>query len=246
MHLDERLHSRRDVQRQRWHPDDLGGFLERHQLGNSTDSQPSGATTDLALTGVACTSSSACTAVGTFTTLGSFPMMLAERWDGTSWALQTIPNPPNATDSGLAGVSCTATSACTAVGTYRDLAGNQLTLAKGWNGTSWTIQPAPTGATGSLTGVSCTSASACTAIIGAVCTLTCGVHPALRNIAGTPGMVAERWNGTSWAIQSIPNPTGGNNRISCRNRGWCHRFGRGGQSPPSESIASAITAQGEW
>ena len=35
-------------------------------------------------------------------------------------------------------------------------------------------------------------------------------------------------------------------RISCRNRGWCHRFGRGGQSPPSESIASAITAQGEW
>jgi hypothetical protein len=34
--------------------------------------------------------------------------------------------------------------------------------------------------------------------------------------------------------------------ISCRNRGWCHRSGRGGQSPPSESIASAITAQGEW
>jgi hypothetical protein len=35
-------------------------------------------------------------------------------------------------------------------------------------------------------------------------------------------------------------------RISCRFRGWCHRPGRGGQSPPSESIARAMTAQGEW
>jgi hypothetical protein len=34
--------------------------------------------------------------------------------------------------------------------------------------------------------------------------------------------------------------------ISCRNRGWCHRPGRGGQSPPSDSIASAITAHGVW
>ena len=35
-------------------------------------------------------------------------------------------------------------------------------------------------------------------------------------------------------------------RISCRFRGWCHRPGRGGQSPASESIARAMTAQGEW
>jgi DNA invertase Pin-like site-specific DNA recombinase len=35
-------------------------------------------------------------------------------------------------------------------------------------------------------------------------------------------------------------------RTSCRNRGWCHRPGRGGQRPPRESIARAITAQGEW
>jgi len=35
-------------------------------------------------------------------------------------------------------------------------------------------------------------------------------------------------------------------RTSCMNRGWCHRPGRGGQRPPSESIARAMTAQGEW
>jgi integrase/recombinase XerD len=34
--------------------------------------------------------------------------------------------------------------------------------------------------------------------------------------------------------------------ISCRFRGWCHRPGRGGQRPASESIARAMTAQGEW
>ena len=33
--------------------------------------------------------------------------------------------------------------------------------------------------------------------------------------------------------------------ISCRYRGWCHRPGRGGQRPPSESIARAMTASGE-
>ena len=33
---------------------------------------------------------------------------------------------------------------------------------------------------------------------------------------------------------------------SCRNRGWCHRPGSGGHRPPSESIARAMTAQGEW
>jgi 3-oxosteroid 1-dehydrogenase len=35
-------------------------------------------------------------------------------------------------------------------------------------------------------------------------------------------------------------------RISCRNRGWCHRPGRGGQRPACASIARAMTAQGEW
>jgi hypothetical protein len=45
---------------------------------------------------------------------------------------------------------------------------------------------------------------------------------------------------------AVPGPGRVLFRISCRNRGWCHRSGRGGQSPPSESIASAITAQGEW
>ncbi len=31
-------------------------------------------------------------------------------------------------------------------------------------------------------------------------------------------------------------------RSSCRNRGLCHRPGRGGQRPPRESIARAIAA----
>jgi len=34
--------------------------------------------------------------------------------------------------------------------------------------------------------------------------------------------------------------------ISCRNRGSVHRPGRGGHRPPSDSMARAMTAQGEW
>jgi hypothetical protein len=47
-----------------------------------------------------------------------------------------------ATQDGLAGVSCPAARACTAVGgTRNDLSGARL--AKAWNGTRWTVQSVP-------------------------------------------------------------------------------------------------------
>src|SRR5215471_9128604 len=60
-----------------------------------------------ALFGVACTSPSACTAVG-FSNAGT----LAERWNGTRWRIQATPNPAQG-GAGLSGVSCTSASACT-------------------------------------------------------------------------------------------------------------------------------------
>jgi hypothetical protein len=88
---------------------------------------------------------------------------LAERWDGTSWTIQSTPNPPGSTQIFLDGVSCTSASSCTAVGHYQ----STLTLAEVWNGTSWAIQGTPNKAgysDSALAGVSCTSVSACTAV----------------------------------------------------------------------------------
>ncbi len=94
-------------------------------------------------------------------------MTLAETWNGTAWTIQTTPNPTGATESHLYAVSCSAATACTAVGWYYNTSDAELTLAEAWNGTAWTIQttPNPTGTTGSqLEGVTCSTATACTAV----------------------------------------------------------------------------------
>jgi hypothetical protein len=121
------------------------------------------------LSGASCTSTSACIAVGKYVTaiIGGNPSALAEVWNGTSWSLKSVPNPSEAKSSALSGVSCTSSSACTAVGTYTNGSGTTVTLAEAWNGTSWSVQstPNPAEATASyLNGVSCTSSSACVAV----------------------------------------------------------------------------------
>src|SRR5215468_1708987 len=141
------------------------------------------------LAGVACTSPSACTAVG-----GSDAGALAERWNGTTWSTQAIPNPPQG-GAFLNSVVCLSSSACTAVGNSN--AGN---LAERWNGTSWSIQPTanPGGAQFTfLNTVACASASACIAT------------GAYIDSSGAFQPLAERWNGTRWAIQPTPHLAGG-------------------------------------
>src|SRR5215472_12626083 len=119
---------------------------------------PSG-TASSGLLGVACTSASACTAVGSSTTTAGAPRAVAERWNGTRWTIQATPTPPKG-GGGLNGVSCTSASACTAVG-----ASNAGTLAERWNGTRWTIQATPNPPQGgrNLASVYGAAAAECTA-----------------------------------------------------------------------------------
>jgi hypothetical protein len=150
------------------------------------------------LLGVSCSSSTACTAVGYYTNSAGVQVTLAERWNGTAWAVQSTPNPTEAKSSQLDGVSCASASECTAVGYYENSAKAIVSLAERWNGTTWTIQstPSPAEAKASrLLGVSCSSSTACTAV---------GYY---TNSAGVQVTLAERWNGTAWAVQSTPNPT---------------------------------------
>jgi hypothetical protein len=178
----------------------------------------------------------ACTAVGNYVNSAGIRVALAERWDGTSWTVQSTPNPAGATASGLAGVSCTSRADCTAVGAYTNSAGVRVTLADHWNGTSWTVQSTPNPAAAKesvLSGVSCTSSTACTAV---------GHY---RISAGVNVMLAERWNGTSWTVQSTPSPADGTGSslfgVSCTSSTACTAVGN-----YVNSAGSGLTLADGW
>ena len=92
---------------------------------------------------------------------------LAERWNGTSWSVQTTPEPEHSYDLELKllSVSCSESSACTAVGSYDNTHGHgKEPLIERWSGTEWKLEPSPspTGhseaeetAQWELTGVAC-------------------------------------------------------------------------------------------
>jgi hypothetical protein len=86
---------------------------------------------------------------------------VTERWDGAKWRTEPLRSPADI----LTTVSCTAPSACTAVGA---LTGGPLgvnAVAQQWNGTTWTRQTIPPTAHVLLVdGVSCTAPNSCVAV----------------------------------------------------------------------------------
>jgi hypothetical protein len=178
------------------------------------------------LESVSCTSASSCIAVGTFGTgslVTSNPTTtLAESWDGSSWQQQATPNPvTTASDTGeLRGVKCVSGTFCMAVGQYMNSAGVMQTLAEKWNGTAWSIVPTPNPAgapTSQLNALACTTTANCIAV---------GYY---QNSGGTNLPLAMRWNGTSWALQSVLATTGGRLRgVSCTSASACTAVGFAG------------------
>jgi hypothetical protein len=152
---------------------------------------------------------------------------LAEHWNGTSWTLDSMPLPPSsgqplASTGDTTGVSCTAATACTAVGNWEPNAGESQPLAERWDGSSWTPQTAAdpsssnANAGASLGEVSCTSATACNAVGG-------------QSPDGTGGQtLAEHWNGTKWTIVATPNLSSTDdalNGIVCASATACELIG---------------------
>jgi hypothetical protein len=178
---------------------------------------PAGATF-LQTRSVSCLSETECTAVGTY---GSGETKaFALRWKGSEWSLQTTAIPSKETY--LTSVSCPTTSFCMATGYYYDFTSGKWTPhAQRWNGSEWiTKEPVkPSGANISwLYGVSCVSSSACWAVGSKE--VNAGTHE-------TQTMV-QVWNGSSWALQTSPNPEASNRDlqdVSCASSTVCMAVG---------------------
>jgi hypothetical protein len=135
------------------------------------------------------------------------------RWNGRTWATQGTRNPgAGPTSLELFGVSCTATSACVAVGST----GSQP-LALRWDGANWARQHvAPThggvGTQGELVSVSCAGLGGCIAV---------GDNGGNQKVA----LVADRWDGTSWTRMATPHRASGSQSflqgVSCAGPGLC-------------------------
>jgi len=187
------------------------------------------------LIGVSCRSANACMAVGTLLagspSLTGFP--LAESWNGKAWAVKGAPHPKGATNSNLYAVSCSAASACMAVGAYDDAAApTGVPFTEAWNGKTWAviIPPSPGGSNSSLNGVSCVSARAC-------------VATGFTIIGGHNNAFSELWNGRAWTVKATPRPAGTTysdlGDISCRSAVFCMATGdyQVGNSSKSRTLA---------
>jgi hypothetical protein len=200
---------------------------------------------DRELSGVSCSSSTACTAVG-FWMDGHRSLALVERWDGLRWSVQRPRWPRGGSD--FSAVSCPSASACVAVGDE-----SNHSLIERWNGARWSIQRSPKyrdpkqglelsqhqcapDACTSLAGVSCFSAGDCTA-----------VGAANDGFVGMVHTWAAHWNGGAWVTRHSPvqSPDSGEDdeldAVSCPGRHACLAVG-----DSNEYSVGAFGLWGRW
>jgi hypothetical protein len=170
---------------------------------------------------------------------GSAKIWLVIRLNGI-WGIQamTVPLPAGSTETALDGVSCTASGACTAVGSYKLSTGTYHPLVERWNGTAWSLQGAPDPTEGTaqnaMLAVSCGGASSCTAV---------------GEAAGRP--VAETWNGSSWSSSSAPPlPAGAKGAtlpaVSCGSAKACMAVGDSYEGTGTEKALTERWSAGAW
>ena len=178
------------------------------------------------LRAVSCTTTNACTAVGTSASFGHPLQALAERWNGARWTIQPTNPAFSSTNTLFNGVSCTSASSCLAVGQVSGFAVSELWNGKTWNLTPALLKPGPA-LSSTLNSVSCTSASDCMAV---------GSYTDSASIQHT---LAYLWNGSFWVLQTTQDPFGAIfdtlNSVSCASATSCLAVGGNGKSPLYES-----------
>jgi hypothetical protein len=215
-----------------------GRLLAEHWNGRAwalqTVPNPAG-NTDPELTGVSCASSGPCEAAGYYNAKSGKTVPVAEGWNGTAWAVQTVPDPRSALGAEFSGVSCVANS-CEAVGESDEA----VPFAERWNGTAWATQtvPPPAGNEVSLYAVSCPSATSCEAVG--------------YGLTSSNGWIqfAEAWNGATWAVQAIPDPASSGepslNAVSCGSASSCEAVGSNDHNSATTQTLAEVWDGTDW
>lgn len=145
---------------------------------------------------VSCPTATECVAVG----VTGGRAAIYGLWNGAAWTIRPMPAPAHAVQSlRLASLSCAGRDFCVAVGDYSYGVGARPTpsardqaFAQEWDGSGWRILATPNAASwNQLNAVACTSARVCVAVGTAA-----GQFP-----------FAERWNGASWLLERVPDPS---------------------------------------
>ncbi len=181
---------------------------------------PTGSTSS-SLVSDSCTSSIACTAVGSASPgpSGETTVTLAERWNGTEWSTQTTPNSPPHTEDKMTGVACVSSTNCVAVGKNSYTEGGFVEV---WNGAEWKIKWELNGYTGNFLGISCGSTTSCMVI---------GETQNSGELRSEKLTYSEFLGEGKWNIEyhSVPAPSGGTQlkagAISCASSTFCMAVG---------------------
>jgi hypothetical protein len=191
---------------------------------------PEGTGKTVAMTGVSCTSTTACLAVGYEENTAGKRVPVAERLNGSEgWSASAISLPAGASEAALEGVSCASASACMAVGLSVNSTGGLVPYAALWNGSVWTAQNLnpPEGGNVALEGVSCPAAEYCVAV-------------GYKVVGSVWAAVTETWNGTTWSPVSAEAPPGGGSfrffGVSCASSTSCMAVGNYAASKGEASL----------
>jgi hypothetical protein len=175
------------------------------------------------LDAIDCVSRTMCVAVGTAYS-GGHTYAAAERWNGTSWHLMSVPQPAKHL-SRASGISCPSTTSCALVGQYRVSArGAYRAFAAIWRHGKWTRSHVAVPATkappdSGLSDVSCVSGRRCVAVGGYS-----------TDDADEGRSLFEQWDGSRWTPMHTSSElaTASPTSISCTARHHCVAM-----SPPS-------------
>ena len=152
------------------------------------------------LTGVACPATNNCFAVGYSAILFQAQHGLIEHWNGTAWSIVLNPAPSDGAQTYLAGITCASTKDCVAVGSATSF--SDRPFVEHWSGRTWAIVPSPAPAVANgadLNAVSCHAPDDCVAV---------GAYSAGSDPNSTQHALIERWNGTTWSVDTAPLPAG--------------------------------------
>lgn len=137
------------------------------------------------LTGVSCTSSSECVAVGG---------MNSYHWNGRRWHVRRMPTRDESLS--FSTVSCGVANSCTAVGAAESGDSGTFVEVEHWDGKAWAFQALPF-ALSPFAGVSCVTNRRCMIV---------GDHSAPSGSL-TREPTAGIWRGAAWSVQPVPAPT---------------------------------------